>query len=48
MATKDTSTVASRSLNKPHVKRKGRHSKKKSSRVKTSRHYKKAYRGQGR
>lgn len=34
-------------LDKPKVKRPGVHAKSKSSKLKTSRNYKKAYRGQG-
>lgn len=36
-----------RKRTKSHIKRKGRHSKKKSSSLKTSKNYKKAYVGQG-
>ncbi len=48
MAAKDSKkqTVV-RTRKKPHIKRKGRHSKKKSSSLKTSKLYKKAYIGQG-
>jgi len=35
-------------IEKPKVSRKGIHSKKKSSKLKTSKNYKKRYRGQGR
>lgn len=35
-------------IDKPKVNRKGVHSKKKSSKLKTSKNYKKRYRGQGR
>tara|TARA_E500000318_G_scaffold69896_1_gene64653 strand:- start:33 stop:161 length:129 start_codon:yes stop_codon:yes gene_type:complete len=35
-------------LNRPKKRRPGVHAKTKSSKVKTSKHYKKAYRGQGR
>lgn len=45
-AKKDTS--ARSFLNKPRKKRPGIHSKKKSSGLKSSKNYKKAYRGQGR
>jgi len=45
---KDDSTASSRSLNNVHIKRKGRHSKKKNSKTKTSKNYKKRYVGQGR
>ena len=48
MASKDTTTIASRSLNKASVKRKWRHDKKKTSSTKTSKNYKKPYHGQGR
>ena len=44
---KITSTISSR-IGKPKRKRKGVHSKCKTSGVKTSKNYKKAYRGQGR
>lgn len=45
---KDTSSASSRSLVKAHIKRKGRHAKKKFSNTKTSKNYKKSYNGQGR
>lgn len=45
MATKQTSSIFHL---KPHKKRKGVISKCKTSSIKTSKHYKKAYRGQGR
>jgi len=35
-------------LNKPSKKRKGIHSKKRASKIKSSKNYKKRYRGQGR
>ena len=44
---KVTGTIATR-IDKPKRKRKGVHSKCKTSCVKTSKNYKKAYRGQGR
>jgi hypothetical protein len=44
---KITSTVSTR-LEKPKVRRKGVHSKCKTSRLKGSKNYSKAYRGQGR
>jgi hypothetical protein len=44
---KKTSTVSIK-FDKPTVKRKGIHSKKKTSKLKTSKNYKKAYKGQGR
>jgi len=39
--------VTSKVLDKPKVKRLGVHSKKKSSQLKSSKNYKKLYRGQG-
>ena len=45
---KKTTTTSSNFLAKPRVKRKGVHSKKKTSNSKTSKNYKKKYRGQGR
>ena len=45
---KESSTSYSRNFNKDHIKRKGRHSKKKHSLIKTSKNYKKAYNSQGR
>lgn len=41
-------TAVSTKLEKPEISRKGIHSKKKSSKLKTSKNYKKRYRGQGR
>jgi hypothetical protein len=41
-------TSSSRYLETSKVKRPGVHSKSKTSRLKSSKHYKKAYRGQGR
>jgi hypothetical protein len=47
--TKKTSTTSAKvHIKKPKVKRKGIISKKKSSKLKSSKNYKKAYRGQGR
>lgn len=43
----NTSNLASRFANKPRRKRPGVHSKKKSSNLKTSKNYKKSYKGQG-
>jgi hypothetical protein len=43
----NTSNLASRFANKPRRKRPGVHSKKKSSNLKTSKSYKKSYKGQG-
>ncbi len=45
---KKTTTITSNYLAKSRVKRPGVHSKKKTSKLKTSRNYKKSYRGQGR
>lgn len=45
---KKATTVASNYLAKPRVKRPGVHSKKKTSKLKTSKNYKKSYKGQGR
>lgn len=45
---KKTTTTTSNFLAKPRIKRKGVHSKKKTSNSKTSKNYKKKYRGQGR
>ena len=42
------SFVTSRVLVKKKVRRKGVHAKTKNSKLKASKHYKKAYRGQGR
>ena len=44
---KITSTISSR-IEKPKIKRKGIHSKNNSSALKSSKNYKKPYRGQGR
>jgi hypothetical protein len=41
-------TSSSRYMENPKVKRPGVHAKSKTSRLKSSKHYKKAYRGQGR
>jgi len=41
-------TITVKILETAHVKRKGVHSKKKNSKLKTSKNYRKAYRGQGR
>jgi len=43
----NTANLASRFANKPRRKRPGVHSKKKSSNLKTSKKYKKSYKGQG-
>ena len=48
MAKAKESGSTSRALNTIHIKRKGRHSKKKSSKTKTSKNYKKPYASQGR
>lgn len=44
---KKTTTSASSFLKKPRIKRKGVHSKKKTSNNKNSKNYKKRYNGQG-
>lgn len=44
---KKTTTTTSNYLAKPRVKRPGIHSKKKTSKLKSSKNYKKLYRGQG-
>jgi len=44
----NTANLASKFANRPKAKRPGIHSKKKNSNLKTSKNYKKAYRGQGR
>lgn len=44
---KITGTISNR-IEKPKVRRKGIHSKCKTSRLKSSKNYKKAYKGQGR
>lgn len=44
---KKTTTTSSKTLN-PKIKRKGVHAKKKTSNSKTSKNYKKRYKGQGR
>lgn len=46
MAKKTTTTTSNYSA-KPRVKRPGIHSKKKTSKLKSSKNYKKLYRGQG-
>jgi hypothetical protein len=43
----NTANLASRFANKPRKKRAGIHSKKNSSNLKTSKNYKKSYKGQG-
>lgn len=43
----NTSNLAAKFANKPRKKRPGIHSKKKTSKLKTSKNYKKPYRGQG-
>lgn len=48
MAKKTTTSNARVHIAKPHKKRPGVHSKKKNSKGKSSKNYKKAYRGQGR
>jgi hypothetical protein len=48
MAKKTTTSTVKTHISKPKTKRKGVHSKKKSSTNKTSRNYKKSYKGQGR
>lgn len=48
MAKKATTTSNVRSFTKKAKKKLGKHSKKKESRNKSSKNYKKAYRGQGR
>lgn len=45
---KKKETTTSGFLKKRTIKRPNRHSKKRSSKIKTSKHYKKAYKGQGR
>lgn len=45
---KKTTTTTSNYLEKTRVKRPGIHSKKKTSKLKSSKKYKKSYRGQGR
>ena len=45
---KKTNTTTSNYLEKSRVKRTGTHSKKKTSKLKSSKNYKKVYRGQGR
>ena len=45
---KKTTTSTGNHISKSKTKRKGIHSKKKSSSSKKSKHYKKSYRGQGR
>jgi hypothetical protein len=46
-ANKKTTSAVTK-VDKPKIQRKGIHSKKKSSKLKTSKNYKKRYRGQGR
>ncbi len=48
MAKKTTTSTVRAHIARPHKKRKGIHSKKKSSSSKNSKNYKKSYRGQGR
>lgn len=48
MAKKDTALTGKRTFGKLKVKRKGIHSKKKNSGLKTSKNYKKPYNRQGR
>jgi hypothetical protein len=48
MAKKSTTTSTKVHLSAPKKKRPGRHSKKNSSNLKTSKNYTKKYRGQGR
>lgn len=48
MAKKETSVSNKRTFGKLKIKRKGIHSKKKNSKLKTSKNYKKAYNRQGR
>jgi hypothetical protein len=43
----NTTNLASRFANKPRKKRPGVHSKKNNSNLKTSKNYKKSYKGQG-
>jgi len=45
---KKNDTSSSNFLRKRTIKRKGRHAKKKFSQIKTSKNYKKTYKGQGR
>ncbi len=45
---KKTTTITSNYLEKSRVKRPGVHSKKKTSKLKSSKNYKKSYKGQGR
>jgi hypothetical protein len=45
---KNTKTSTTSKIDKPKVSRKGVHAKKKSSKLKTSKNYKKRYCGQGR
>ena len=47
MAAKAKTSATKSFIAKPRKKRPGIHSKKKTSKIKTSKHYKKAYRGQG-
>jgi hypothetical protein len=48
MAKKTTTSTVRAHITKSKTKRKGIHSKKKTSSGKNSKHYKKSYRGQGR
>jgi hypothetical protein len=48
MAKKTTTSNVRTHIAKPHKKRPGVHSKKKNSKSKSSKNYRKAYRGQGR
>ena len=48
MAKKSTTSTVRLHIAKPHKKRPGIHSKKKSCKSKTAKNYKMAYRGQGR
>lgn len=44
----NTANLASKFANRPKAKRPGIHSKKKTSKLKSSKNYRKSYRGQGR
>lgn len=48
MAKKSTTSSVRVHIARPHKKRPGTHSKKKNSKSKTSKNYRKVYRGQGR
>jgi hypothetical protein len=48
MAKKTQESTATRTISKPHIKRKARHEKKKRSQNKKSKNYKKPYKSQGR